>query len=113
MNAGSPGAQSPATILLVEDDDDLRELLRDELADAGHTVTAVASAEAARERLEPEPELVITDLRLPGEDGLALLGRLQGMAQSPAVILITAFGTVPQAVEALKQIGRASCRERV
>mgnify|MGYP006271937845 CR=1 FL=1 len=103
MTAGTPGQPNPATILLVEDDNDLRDLLHDELADAGHTVTAVASAEAARERLDPVPELVITDLRLPGEDGLALLGRLQGLGESPGVILITAFGTVPQAVEALKQ----------
>ncbi|MFO7552043.1 MAG: sigma-54 dependent transcriptional regulator [Haliea sp.] len=89
-------------ILLVEDDFSLRELLREELEAEGYRVIATDSAEAAQQALaERIPDLVISDLRLPGADGLSLLVPLRELQPQPALLIITAFGTVRQAVEAL------------
>jgi DNA-binding NtrC family response regulator len=92
--------------LLVEDDDFLRDLLTRELRDLDLEVVAVASAEEALACVsEVAPTLVVTDLRLPGIDGIALLDRVQGTFElnpMPPFVLITAFGTVDRAVEALK-----------
>lgn len=93
-----------AAVLLVEDDESLGALLSEELEDAGHRVTAVESAEAAAACLARESvELVISDLRLSGADGLTLLDKVQEAPVPPGFIIITAFGTVSQAVEALKR----------
>ena len=95
---------APDRALLVEDDRGLRELLADELKDAGLQVVAVDSAEAALDELgRLEPDLIISDLRLPGRDGLALLQEVKTMQQQPTFLIVTAFGTISQAVEALKQ----------
>ncbi len=91
-------------ILVVEDDSALRELLVDELKDAGYEVTAVADAESAVKSLQQQPvPLVISDLRLPGASGLDLLHALHDHSPRPGFIMITAFGTVEQAVDALKR----------
>ncbi len=91
-------------ILVVEDDGALRDLLVDELRDAGYTVQPVADAETAVQALRERPaDLVISDLRLPGASGLELLTALQEQPPCPGFIIITAFGTVEQAVDALKQ----------
>lgn len=91
-------------ILLVEDDRDLAELLYEELEGEGYAVTAVESAEAASERLvEDTFDLVISDLRLPGRNGMTLVPEIKAIDNTPAILLITAFGSVQQAIEALKQ----------
>lgn len=96
--------EKPAAILLVEDDESLRALLSEELEDAGHRVSMVSSAEAALELLARQSvELVISDLRLSGADGLTLLDTVRQTPGAPGFIIITAFGTVSQAVEALKR----------
>lgn len=93
----------PEHILLVEDDSGLRELLQEELEVEGYSVRGVGSVEKARDVLgQWLPDLVVSDLRLPGEDGLGLLPALQALAPSPGLLIITAFGSVQQAVEALK-----------
>lgn len=90
-------------ILLVEDDFSLRELLREELEAEGYRVTATDSAEAAQQALaEQTPDLVLSDLRLPGADGLSLLAPVRELEPRPALLIITAFGTVRQAVAALQ-----------
>ncbi len=94
----------PARILVVEDDARLRELLLDELEDAGYERRAAATAEQAREALaERAFDLVVCDLRLPGVSGLELLRHARALEVPPAFIMITAFGTVAQAVECLKE----------
>lgn len=91
-------------VLLVEDDAGLRELLQEELEDAGMAVEPVDSAEKALRALQQaSPDLVISDLRLPGMDGMALLHEVRNLHARPAFLIITAFGTISQAVEALKQ----------
>lgn len=90
-------------ILLVEDDEGLRELLAEELEDSGAQVQAVPDAEQAAPRLATwEPDLVISDLRLPGAGGMELLAEAQRHHMPPAFLIITAFGSIDQAVEALK-----------
>ncbi|MCK9470089.1 MAG: sigma-54 dependent transcriptional regulator, partial [Porticoccaceae bacterium] len=87
----------------VEDDASLRALLQDELETEGYRVKAVATAEEAAAFLARDSvELVLSDLRLPGADGLSLVSLVRGHQPPPALLIITAFGTVQQAVAALK-----------
>lgn len=91
-------------ILVVEDDPGLQELLVEELDSEGYQVQAHTSVEEALGPIEQwQPDLVISDLRLPGANGLTLVPRLRALQNPPSILLITAFGTVAQAVEALKQ----------
>ncbi len=90
-------------VLIVEDDEGLASLLVDELTDRGFDVESVASAEEGWDRIgEGGVVLVISDLRLPGAGGEALLAQVRGLEDPPAFIVITAFGTVAQAVDCLK-----------
>ncbi|MCG2581231.1 MAG: sigma-54 dependent transcriptional regulator [Marinobacter sp.] len=91
------------SILLVEDDASLRLLLAEELELDGYRVeTASTAAEGRQKALVSMPGLIVSDLRLPDEDGLSILRELQAAGHSVPFIIITAFGTVDQAVDALK-----------
>ena len=91
------------TILVVDDDLDFRELVAEILAAEGYLVRQAASAEQALDVLTGEPvHLVLTDQRMPGLDGLELTRRVRAASQPPEVIVMTAFGTIPQAVEAVR-----------
>jgi two-component system response regulator GlrR len=88
-------------ILLVDDDPDLLRLLSLRLTANGYRVTAVGSAEAALARLSIElPQLVVSDIRLPDRDGMALFQEIRSQYPALPVILLTAHGTIPDAVEA-------------
>jgi two-component system response regulator GlrR len=88
-------------ILVVDDDADLLRLLSMRLTAAGYRVTAVESAEAALAQLAVErPQLVLSDVQLPGRDGLALFDEIRAQHPALPVILLTAHGTIPDAVEA-------------
>ncbi len=90
-------------VLVVEDDGNLRNLIASEVRDSGHAVKAVASAEEALSLAQTwAPDLILTDIKLPGADGIALLKRKPDIPSTPGFIIITAYGSVPQAVEALK-----------
>ena len=90
-----------ARILVVDDDADMLRLLSMRLGAAGYQVTSVGSAEAALSQLDIErPQLVLSDVRLPGKDGLALFDEIRARHPSLPVILLTAHGTIPDAVEA-------------
>ncbi|OPL16850.1 MAG: mutant NtrC activator [delta proteobacterium MLS_D] len=90
-------------ILIVEDDRELGRFLCEELEDAGYHVKNVDSAEEAAAELHAwMPDLVISDLKLPGADGMALLEWTRELHAQPGFLIITAFGSIPQAVEALK-----------
>ncbi|MFK3816373.1 response regulator [Pseudomonas sp. NPDC089407] len=81
------------TLLVVDDDDEIRELLCDYLADAGYNVLAAADGEQMREQLaRHKVELVVLDLMLPGEDGLSLCRQLQA-TPGLAVIMLSAKGS--------------------
>jgi two-component system response regulator GlrR len=95
---------APPHLLVVDDDADMLRLLTMRLAAAGYRVTAVSSAEAALTQLHIErPQLVLSDVRLPGKDGLALFDDIRAQHPSLPVILLTAHGTIPDAVEATER----------
>ncbi len=89
------------SILVVEDEDKLRRVIELQLRGAGYDVLQAASAEDAL-RICDQAQLVLTDLRLPAMDGLALLDTLRRQNSNTPVILMTAFGTVENAVTAMK-----------
>ncbi|MFW5970503.1 MAG: sigma-54-dependent transcriptional regulator [Desulfovermiculus sp.] len=90
-------------ILVVEDDQGLGQLLQEELTEANLNVHWVASAEQGQEwMIHNTPDLIVCDLKLPGANGLDLLTRTREQLPQPGFVIITAFGSVPQAVEALK-----------
>jgi two-component system, NtrC family, response regulator AtoC len=90
--------------LVVEDDRALRELMADELRDHGLEVTTARSAEEALVVMEQAwPHLVLSDLRLPGRTGMELLALARERPRPPAFIVVTAYGSISQAVEALKR----------
>lgn len=90
-------------LLVVEDDAAIRELLEEELNDAGYDTLGVPSAEDALALLSHTAvAMMITDVRLPGMTGIQLLQQLRQSGSELGIIVITAFGTIDQAVEALK-----------
>lgn len=91
-------------ILAVDDDPDLLRLLTIRLKSAGYDVTAVDSAEKALAQLSvARPHLVVTDLRMSGMDGMALFDAIHQTQPTLPVIILTAHGTIPDAVAATKR----------
>jgi len=90
-------------ILIVDDDAAQRRLIEFWLKEDGYpTVLAADGLAGLREFESKSPSLVIADIRMPGLSGLELLGRIKGRNEDALVILITAFGTVENAVDAMK-----------
>ena len=91
-------------ILIVDDEQSLREVLSIMLKRAGYAVTSVADGEEAVEQLQKEIfDLVITDLRMPKVDGMEVLKAVKSSSPETVVLIITAFATADSAVEAMKQ----------
>ncbi len=92
-----------ARILVVEDEPKMRRLLELQLGEEGYTVVLAATAEEGLKRLgQDRTDLVVTDLKLPGMDGLQFLQTLKKHDALLPVIIMTAYGTVETAVEAMK-----------
>ena len=92
------------SVLLVDDDEDLLQLIALRLTAAGYAVTAVASGEAALNALSAaRPQCVVTDLRMEGMDGLALFDAIHRDSPSLPVVILTAHGTIPEAVTATRR----------
>jgi len=93
-----------ARVLVVDDDRALRRLALDVLAEAGHELLEAPDGARALALLRERPvDVVVSDLRMPGLDGLQLLAATRKLADPPVVVLLTAFGSVPQAVEAMRR----------
>ncbi len=90
------------TILVIEDEEKLRRVIGLHLAAAGYDVKAVGTAEEGF-KLAGDTDLILTDLKLPGMDGLELLEKLKGQNSHTPVVVMSAFGTVENAVEAMKR----------
>jgi len=91
-------------ILLVDDDKDLLQLIAMRLTAAGYAVVTADSGESALASLTvSRPQLVITDLRMQGMDGLALFDAIHRDAPSLPVVILTAHGTIPEAVTATRR----------
>ena len=92
-----------ASILVVEDDEAMRDLLSEELEDAGFDVQAAGSAAAGLEVARATRfDLVITDLRMPEMDGFDLIRGVMALPTPPHVVMITAFGSIETAIRAVK-----------
>jgi two-component system NtrC family response regulator len=92
-----------ARVLIVDDDDSLRRVTQVRLEQAGYQTTTAASGFDALAVLQKSPvELVITDLKMPGMSGLELLRRIRTEFPDVIVILLTAFGSVESAVDAMR-----------
>lgn len=90
-------------ILIVDDDDNVRWVLQTHLEDAGYEVTSADDGQAALASIqEYRPALVLTDLKMTGMSGLELLKQIRTEDPDLPVIVITAFGTIQSAVEAVK-----------
>lgn len=90
-------------ILVIDDDTSLRRVLEYNLQEAGYDVATAASGEEGLRLFAKEaPALVITDMKMPGIDGMQVLKGVKERSPETLVIMITAFGTVDVAVEALK-----------
>ncbi|MDD5287123.1 MAG: sigma-54 dependent transcriptional regulator [Desulfuromonadaceae bacterium] len=90
-------------ILIIDDDTSLRRVLEYNLQEAGYQVyVAAGGEEGLRLFLEENPILVISDMKMPGMDGMQLLKAVKERSPETLVIMITAFGTVDMAVEAMK-----------
>lgn len=95
---------SGPSILLVDDDPDLLRLLTMRLGAAGYRVQTAASGEEALSRIRVErPQAVVTDMRMDGMDGMALFGRIHETDPALPVIMLTAHGSIPDAVEATQR----------
>ena len=91
------------SVLVVDDDPDLLRLMQIRLSAAGYAVTTAESAERALAQLAvARPRVVVTDLRMSGMDGMALFESIQDQNPSLPVIILTAHGTIPDAVSAVK-----------
>jgi len=90
-------------ILLADDERSIAITLRDELEDAGHEVTVVGDGNAAAQALrEGRFDLLITDIRMPGMDGISLLKLAKDLDGTTEVVVITGHGTIETAVEAIR-----------
>jgi len=91
-------------ILLVEDKESLRKVLAETLRSEGYGVVEAADGQDAIARIQAERfDLVLTDLKLPGRDGMEVLRATHEISPSAAVIMMTAYGTIDLAVQAMKE----------
>ena len=91
-------------ILVVDDEPLIRDLLRDILKEEGYEVSiAMEGLSALKKVKREETDLVITDVKMPGLDGIKLLKEIKEVSPSTLVIVITGYGTIENAVEAMKE----------
>ncbi len=99
--AGSDGTRG--TVLVAEDEEGVRDSLAQVLGEEGYTVVAVADGSAALAAIDAQEfDIILSDLRMPGADGLTVLRHAREVAPQTVVLLMTAHATVESAVEALR-----------
>jgi DNA-binding NtrC family response regulator len=90
-------------ILVVDDEVNARTALAELLRDEGYEVETAADAFKALGKLESfAPDVVLSDLKMPGMDGIELVRKIQAMEDAPSVVVMTAFGAVQSAVDAMR-----------
>src|SRR5208337_4084174 len=91
-------------VLIVDDEEQMRELLAKVLEKNGYQVMTAGDGGQALTLLEKEPmDLVVTDVRMPGLDGMEALKAIKELNPEIVVIIMTAFGSIDQAVQAVKE----------
>ena len=92
-------------VAIVDDEQDMRQSISQWLALSGFDTETYGSAEEALKSLSPDfPGVVVSDIKMPGMDGMGFLKRLMSVASALPVLMITGHGDVPMAVEAM-QVG--------
>ena len=92
------------TVLVVDDDPDIREVLRDRLEALGCRVLAAPGGKEGLELLEKQsPQMVLLDIEMPGMNGLEVLTEIRRREIDTTVVMITAYGTIERAVQAMKE----------
>ena len=92
------------SILLVDDDEVFRHRMARALRDRGHEVRTAASADEALALAKAEsPEYAVVDLKMPGRGGLGLVAELKALDPSTAVVVLTGYGSIPTATEAVRR----------
>jgi two-component system response regulator RegA len=103
MTPPSADARDRASLLLVDDDVTLCEVMSRALSARGFAVTAVHTVEAALRAIDGEsPEFAVIDLKLPDESGLKLVSRLKAADANTRIVVVTGHASIPTAVEAIK-----------
>jgi len=101
---GGPVIQPQPRVLVVEDDATVADVLREVLVDQPYELVFAASAEKAAERIaEAFPDLILTDISLPGKSGLDVMRHARAIDAEVAVILMTGYASVQTAIDALRQ----------
>lgn len=95
---------SEKTILLVDDEEGIRKVLSLILRDAGYDVHLATSGEDALEQLETvQPAIVLTDIKMPGMDGIELLSRIKAINPDIEVVMLTGHGDLDLAIQSIKR----------
>ncbi len=105
LSSDSPAlTPQPARVLVVEDDETVADVLREALADARFSLEFAVDAESAVRSIdERPPDLVLTDISLPGRSGLDVMRHVRGRDPEAAVILMTGYATTQNAIDALRE----------
>jgi len=99
----SPPSEPDARVLVVDDHDRVRQSMADVLGEAGHKVTCCSSAPEALKLLQREQfDCVVTDLKMPGMDGLEFIVQIEQRRCDTQVVMVTAYASVASAVEAMR-----------
>ncbi|MDG2334603.1 MAG: sigma-54 dependent transcriptional regulator [Myxococcota bacterium] len=97
-------AESPLAVLVADDEESIRFVLREALEAEGHRVNEVADGESALDALSSDQfDIAFLDIRMPGHSGLEILDQLRATGSNTAVVIITAQNTMDNAVEAMKR----------
>src|ERR1044071_605432 len=92
------------TILVVDDDPDIREVLQDRLESFGYRILAAVDGKKALELLEKQnPQIILLDIEMPAMSGLEVLKEIRKREIETTVVMITAYGTIERAVQAMKE----------
>lgn len=92
------------SLLIVDDEESVRDSLFNWFIEDGYTVACAENAKKALKMIEEEHfDIILSDIKMPGMDGLEMLGRIKTMNENAIVIMMTAFATVDTAVQALKE----------
>jgi DNA-binding NtrC family response regulator len=95
----------PFNVLVIDDEPDVRDLLVEYFRDRGHNVTALSDGRAAIKEIEQNPArytLIVSDLQLPGADGLAVLRAARAANPSAIVLIVTGYASLESAVQAVR-----------
>jgi DNA-binding NtrC family response regulator len=91
------------TVLIVDDDESFRRVMEYQLREDGYRVLTACNVTSALQRFQADPvDVVMTDVKMPGGDGMALLARLKAVQPDLPILILTAHGTIGSAVEAMK-----------